>query len=221
MRPRRCSAGPPASSATSGAGRTRAPALCHLGFLFLGQNDRARAQGLFFQAYGLLSVDRTPLLVARCGLGLAVCLAAAGESVPARDLLKAVRPMCRAAGEAERARLGWLEGRALAHLGEHDPALVRLEAARKRLLSDRKLLDAALCSVDVARVFAETGRADRIQPLADELYERFPASLDALRMAFALHDFADAVQEEVADLEEATLDAVDLIRRPLAILRKG
>ncbi|HEX7186264.1 MAG TPA: hypothetical protein VF756_30860 [Thermoanaerobaculia bacterium] len=204
-----------------GRGEDQGACLYHLGFLFLDQNDRVRAQGLFSQAYGLLSLDRTPLLVARCGLGLAICLAIAGESVPAWDLLKAVRPMAKRAGESERPRLGWLEGRALAHLGEHDPALERLEAARRHLLAERKLLDAALCSLDMARVFAEIGRVDRIQPLADELYERSPASLDALRMALALHDFAGAVQEEVADLEEATLEAVDLIRRPLAIFKKA
>jgi tetratricopeptide (TPR) repeat protein len=195
--------------------------LCQLGFLFLDHHDLVLAQSLLSQAYERLSLDRTPFLVARCGLGLAVCLAACGESVPAWDLLKAVRRLGRGAGTAERLRLEWLEGKALAHLGEHDQALVRLEAARKHLLAERKLLEAALCSVDVARVFAETGRMKRIQPLAEELVERFPASLDALRMSIALQDFADAVAEEVADLEEATLEAIDLVRRPLAILKTG
>ena len=83
----------------------------------------------------------------------------------------------------------------------------------------RRLLDAALCSLDLAQAFAAMDQGPRIREMMDELRRAFPVSFEQSRADLALNDYAEAVREG-RDLERAALEAMDLIRRPLAILRK-
>jgi hypothetical protein len=115
--------------------------------------------------------------------------------------------------------LDWLEGRLATRLGEPQEAIARLSSVRLKLLQQKRLLDAALCSLDLARVFVETSQEERIGGLIDELHRGFPVSLDQVRMLIALHDFQRSAQGG-ADLEGAALEARELIRRPAAILKK-
>jgi len=191
--------------------------LCHLGFLSLGENDADRASGFFGRARGLLSPG---WLAARCGLGLALCLAARGKAGAAREL----REHSRVPGDVvpdprTLLELDWLEGRLSAVLDEHQEAVGRLNSVRRRLFLQRRLLDAALCSLDLARVFVAMERESRIQELIDDLNRSWPVSFDQVRVVLALKDYRQAARER-RGLERAALDAKDLIRRPMAILKK-
>jgi tetratricopeptide (TPR) repeat protein len=204
----------------AGASEEQGDCLCRLAFLFFHEHDLARASRLFAQARGLLSFEGSPALAARCGLGLATCLAALGQREQARRLRKESRPLGDSVTDGrDLLEIDWLEGRLATRLGEPDEASARLSSVRRRLLQQKRLLDAALCSLDLARVFAETGQEERIGGLIDELHRGFPVSLDQVRMLIALHDFQRSAQAG-ADLEGAAREAIELIRRPAAILKK-
>ena len=201
----------------AGAAEGEGECLCHLGFLALGENEAGRASGFFVRARGLLSPG---CLAARCGLGLALCLVALGQAGAARELWEHSRlpgdvvPDPRTLLEHD-----WLEGRLAAVLDEHQEAVGRLNSVRRRLFLQRRLLDAALCSLDLARVFVVMERESRIQELIDDLNRSWPVSFDQVRVVLALKDYRQAARER-RGLERAALDAKDLIRRPMAILKK-
>ncbi|HWM93494.1 MAG TPA: hypothetical protein VN493_22220 [Thermoanaerobaculia bacterium] len=194
--------------------------LSRIAFLFLHGNELEPASRLFAQARGLLTFECSPALAARCSLGMALCLAALGQGEPARSL----RMESRVLGEVVLdsrvlLELDWLEGRLALHLGEHQEAIATLCSVRRRLFVQRRLLDVALCSLDLARVFVATEQAARVQELIDEMQVVFPVSLDQVRMLVALHDFLESARSG-KDMDGAALEAVDLIRRPMAILKK-
>ena len=58
-----------------------------------------------------------------------------------------------------------------------------------------------------------------IQELTDDLNRAWPVSFDQVRVVLAIKEFGTAAREG-RDLEKAALGALDLIRRPMAILRK-
>jgi tetratricopeptide (TPR) repeat protein len=197
--------------------------LCRLGFLLLHGNDPNGASRHFAQARGLLAFESAPALAARCALGLALCLAAAGQEEPARSLRKESRRLCEAAADSRALLdLDWLEGRLAAAFGEHQEAIAGLASVRRRLVARSRLLDAALCSLDLARLFAATGQAARVRELIHEMQTAFPPSRDQARVLLALRGFLDAVRagQGPETPETAGMEALDLIRRPAAFLDK-
>jgi tetratricopeptide (TPR) repeat protein len=204
----------------AGAAEAEGACLCRLGFLALGESDTDRARGFFARARGLLSPG---WLAARCGLGLALCLAALGKAGAARKLWEHSRLPGGIGGSVPDPRtlleLDWLEGRLAAVLDEHQEAVGRLNSVRRRLFLQRRLLDAALCSLDLARVFVAMERESRIQELVDDLNRTWPVSFEQARMVAALLDYRKTAREG-GDLERAAREAMDLIRRPMAILKK-
>jgi tetratricopeptide (TPR) repeat protein len=208
-----------------GDARSESVCRCRLGFLALGDDDAGRASRFFIQARGLLSPGCPPALAARCGLGLALCLAALGQAGEARDLWERSRMSIGGStgGSVPDPRtlleLDWLEGRLAVQLGDHQEAVGRLNSVRRRLFIQRRLLDAALCSLDLARAFIAMERESRIQELIDDLNRTWPISFDQVRVVLALNGYRKAAREG-RDLERAALDALDLMRRPMAILEK-
>jgi len=71
-------------------------------------------------------------------------------------------------------RLFWWEGRALASLGDREPALELLESVRRKLLAEPSPGEAALASIDLAVALQEAGRRSEIEGLAQSLKEAFP-----------------------------------------------
>jgi hypothetical protein len=204
----------------AGAAEAEGACLCRLGFLALEENDAGRASGFFARARGLVSPG---CLAARCGLGLALCFAALGQAGEARELWEHSRLPGGIGGSVPDPRTllehDWLEGRLAAVLDEHQEAVGRLNSVRRRLFLQRRLLDAALCSLDLARVFVAMERESRIQELIDDLNRAWPISFEQARMVMALLDYRKAAREG-RNLEKAALDAMDLIRRPMAVLKK-
>ena len=194
--------------------------LCRLGFFLLHDNEPEGASRHFAQARGLLSFEASPALAARCGFGLALCLVSFGLGEQARSLRKESRQLGEAVVDSrDLLDLDWLDGRLAACFGEHQEAIAGLGSVRRRLLNQHRLLDAALCSLDLARLFAATGQAARIQELIFELHATFLPSPDQARALFALRGFRAAVLGG-EDAEPAGLEALDLIRRPAAFLER-
>lgn len=194
--------------------------LCRLAFLFLRENEPGTASRLFVQARGLLTFDCPPALAARCNLGLALCLASLGQRERALQLRSDSRLLGAVVSDSrDLLELDWLEGRLALHLGEQQEAIACLSSVRRRLFVQRRLLDAALCSLDLARVFAAMAQPARIQELIEEMRVVFPVSLDQVRMLVALCDFLKA-SSAGRDPEGCALEALEMIRRPMAILKK-
>ncbi|MEA2563654.1 MAG: hypothetical protein QOH06_5158 [Acidobacteriota bacterium] len=209
------------------AAQAEGTCLCRLGFLALRENDAERASRLFGQARVLLSRELSPecspTLAARCCLGMALSLAALGRAEGARRLREESRAPGHAADIGPDPRslleLDWLEGRLAFLLGEHGEAAGRLSSVRLRLFLQRRLLDAALCSLDLARVYVAMDQEPRIRELIDASRRAFPVSFEQVRADLALNDYGAAAREG-RDLERAAMESMDLIRRPLAILKK-
>jgi tetratricopeptide (TPR) repeat protein len=196
------------------------PCLCRLAFLSSHEGQMEAAGRLFSQARGLLSFERSPGLAARCSLGYALCLAVLGETDQALFLRKESLTLAdRTTDGRDLLDIEWLEGRLAAELGEQERAERHLGVVRRHLVQQGRLTEAALCSVDMAQVYVWTDREERIGELIEELQAAFPVSLDQVRMLVALQDFLHAVANEV-DVEDAARKAVELIRRPGAILTK-
>lgn len=192
--------------------------LSRLGFMLLYEDDPEGGSRLFAQARGLLSFGSAPALASRCSLGLALCLAAFGLETQARSLRKDSRVLSEAVVESRDLLLiDWLEGRLAAAFGEHQEAIAGLGSVRRRLLGQNRLLDAALCSLDLARLYAATGQAARIQELIDEIHGAFDPSMDQARMIYALRGFMTATYAG-NDPVAAGKEALDLMRRPAAFL---
>ncbi len=189
---------------------------CRLGFLFLRAYDLERAASVLLRAWLLLQDAGSPLLAARSGLGLAVCLAALGQPRAARVLLEQCRELTTVwqGDSAELVRLHWLEGRIEAHLGDLAEAVPRLEAVRRRLLDEEKLVESALCTIDLATVYAKVGRAEDILPLIHEIAAHFPGSLGLTRILVALCGVLNTAHLGEGDLETVARRAVGLILRP-------
>lgn len=203
-----------------GASKMEGKCLCRLAFLYFQEHDVERASRLFAQARGLLSFKHSPALAAQCHLGLATCLALLGDLDKARELRKQSQPLGDIVADTrELTDIDWLEAKLAGLLGEHDVAVAGLSSVRRRLFKHKRLLDAALCSLDLARLFAKAGQAERIQELIKELHTAFPSSIDQVRSLIALFDFLRCTRTGM-DLDSAALAALDLIRRPSAILKK-
>lgn len=67
-----------------GETESQAACLCRLGFIFFEQEELEQAARVLASARSLLSAHRSPALLARCNLGLAVCHARLGREDEAR-----------------------------------------------------------------------------------------------------------------------------------------
>ena len=72
-------------------------------------------------------------------------------------------------------RVFWLEGRALAALGDEDDAAIELlGSARRQLIAEPSPAEAALASLDLSMALAEADRSGEIEEVARSLKEAFP-----------------------------------------------
>lgn len=127
-------------------------------------------------------------LAARGCLALAADFAELDNPEDARRLLeRGWQHIPRVDDPAEAAFLYGFYGAVLGMLGEPERACGLLRPARLRHLSEARLPEAALASLDLALVLADLGRISEIEPLAMELAERFPGEA-AAAAARALRD---------------------------------
>jgi len=155
------------------------------GLLGLEQNRADLAIGLLQRGRETLDPAARPWLTVRAGLGLALALAEIGETSRSRSVLKETwRQYAHVADEREQVRIYWLEGRIWAQLGQREEAEPLLTAARHNLLAECSFAESVLCSLDLAVLFAESGRGGEAPRLFAEIEETFVAEhavLDVIR----------------------------------------
>jgi tetratricopeptide (TPR) repeat protein len=150
-------------------------ALALLGLLQAEAGLLPQCTGSLLDGLRLLPAESRPWLAARACLTLAGAFAALECPAEAGGLLRRGRELVGAVHDpAEATFLYGLEGAALAALGKAGEACGLLRPVRSSQLSEGRLPEAALASLDLALALAEQGASGEVEGLARDLEERFP-----------------------------------------------
>jgi transcriptional regulator with XRE-family HTH domain len=135
---------------------------------------------------------------------LAVNLCHLGRHAEAEKLLPDIRSLAVRLGNGlDLVRALWLEGRIAAGLGQRDKAVSALERVRADFTSRAMAYDVALATLELAVLFLEEGRAEKVQNLARQMAPIFK-SQGVQRVALAaLRLFQDAAEQKAATVELA------------------
>ena len=160
--------------AENGAVHEEATSLSLLGLLHTEEGDPERAVPLLRKARFGLEPGARPWLALRARLALGLGLALLGQAGRARWTLREAWELYpRVDDELELIRCHWLEGRLNTILGPTADASALLDSVRVRFVGERRLPEAALATLDLASLLAESDRREGIAPLVAELEERF------------------------------------------------
>jgi tetratricopeptide (TPR) repeat protein len=145
---------------------------------------------------------REPQLAAYARFNLLSCLAWAERFVEAQDLLPEIRAAFpETALPLDLVRLHWIEGLIHLGLGRRGPAEAAFREVQREFLERGMGYDAALVSLDLARLYAQEGCTDDLKRLAAELMPIFE-SRDVHREAIVtLLMFQRACEEERLTVE--------------------
>lgn len=196
--------------------------LARIAAICLKQGDFGRAMTLLSELRSQSRWDsRAPGFAARIELCRAVCLAAAGLHEPARELLEESRELrARVRQPKERVPLEWLACRIAIRLGDLETAIPLLEAIRRRFLSEKKLVEVCLCSIDLAWAHARAGGlTERLPGLLQDIAQ-LPGATEPVWPLGALWRFREAVETQGAEPETAAREAADVVRRRESSLAK-
>jgi tetratricopeptide (TPR) repeat protein len=160
--------------------------------------------------------DQRALFCAQQNLLISLCQIERYEE--AQALLPKVRETCaRLDNELDRVRLRWSEGRIALGLGHLEEAEGLFVGVRDKLVELGISYDAALASLDLARVYWQLGRTGDMKTLATEMLPIFQ-SRDVQREALAAFIvFRDALQME----QEVTLQMMQEITAKLQQARQA
>ncbi len=162
-----------------------------------GQISRAVSAGRAL--YEGLSREADPVLFLCAENNLALFLCDAGEFDEALLLLESDDGFCTRYGDRyTKSRRLWVAGRASAALGDDEGAEEMLRVVRNVLLSEDTGYDAALVSLDLALVYAKTGRVREVRETAEALAPIFRSYRLHREAAAALWLFLEAAREETA-----------------------
>jgi len=154
------------------------------------------------EAEGLLDPEQDPRLYYYARYNEALYLAEEGRFQEAADLLAKHRAGLEGLGERCMDRwLLWLSARIAHGLGEFPAAETAYSELRRRYVEAGLPYDAAIVSLDLALLYAEAGKLERVRELATEMLPVFQ-SREIHREAFAtLMLFYEAAQSETVTAE--------------------
>ena len=163
-------------------------------FVFLDQDNPERALPNLEMARLVLADDElAPALAERCACVLAYCQAALGRRVRSAatvELANAPRD------RGEQVFRDWWLGRTASCMGDHRQAQRLLAAARRELLADGSLGEAARCTLDLLLVRARAGSDQALERLAGEVLDAFGPHPAAVRVAEALVSLAGLAAQQ-------------------------
>lgn len=129
---------------------------------------------LLERALAGLKPDRSAWLACKATLSLALCHIRRECRLPALAARKdAWRLYSRIPREAPRVELHWLEGQVAAGLGDLDDAEALLSSARQELVTDRRLAETTLATIDLVELLAARQRQTQIGALVEEMAHVF------------------------------------------------
>jgi tetratricopeptide (TPR) repeat protein len=164
-----------------------------------------------------LDKDRDPDLRLLAMEGSIVALTDLGRVWLAHGLSDAAEPFfTELGGEPQVRRFRWLRGRLLAINGYLHDARTYLEPVRLELIEAGQLVDASICTLDLASVYAGLRKPDTQRALAEEMLPLFhSAGLEREALAAVLL-YVDAARNYRAnrDLMKSVLAKIDPFRKP-------
>ncbi|MEO6193579.1 MAG: hypothetical protein ABIS20_11255, partial [Thermoanaerobaculia bacterium] len=191
-----------------------------LGLLQMEQPGLGDPLPALLEGWSEIGREIRPGIALRVGLSVAACQAGKGRADQARSTLReAWRLLAEIADPRETTRAFWLEARVLGCLGEPTEALQILESVRQRLLSEPCPAEAALVSLDLGLVLAESGRAGEIETLVGALRAAFPDEATLIVSAGGLGCFAELAVAGEADLPLTARHAAATMRRTFRLAR--
>lgn len=140
----------------------------------------AGSQGVAIQllsrSLDLLDERRDPVLVSQLLLTMITNLAELGRFRSARRLLWRCRHLLtESSNELDLVRVRWVEGRIYAGLSDFSRAELALQETREGFAKHEQVYSAAIAGLDLAAVWAQQGRINDIQALAQEMIATFRA----------------------------------------------
>lgn len=189
--------------------------LAELGGLFVEEGEHDRAIHPLARAAELVNGERTPGLVARVRLGLALCHAALGHRNLALREEEAAQPFYRGVtDEDERGALCALRGRIAALTNQVEEGVGLLEAARLCFLATGRLHQAALATLDLILLWDGERRLERLQEMTRELSDACGRTPQREGVLSALQGFArEVARGPEVQLGEAAAQAAEELRR--------
>jgi tetratricopeptide (TPR) repeat protein len=161
-----------------------------------------------------------PGVALRVGLSAALCQAERGRPEQARSTLReSWRLLAEISDPRETTRAFWLEARVLGRLGESLEALQILESVRQKLFTEPSPAEAALASIDLGLLLAESGRAGEIEILAEALRTSFPGEAMLIVSAGGLLRFAELALAGEPDPRLMARHAAATMRRTFRVAR--
>jgi tetratricopeptide (TPR) repeat protein len=187
------------------------------GFIVGVANEHEAAIRLLREGLSLVDPTAEPRLAVAAHHNLILYLFEGGREEDALELLGRARPLYERIGDGMALlRLRWLEGKIALALGEGERAESILLDVRKELVEQSIGYDAALLSLDLARIYARQGRGAEMRRLAEEMIPIFQ-SRDIHREAIA----ALVVFQRAAEMERVTVGLVQELTDYLQQCRTG
>ncbi len=187
--------------------------LVSLGIAYRRAENLSAAAVSAFRGSELLDCRRAPELVVAAMNNLVFYLHHAGHHDEAAHYLPFVRELIEAQDQPlELLRLRWLEGKIALSDGKKVEARAHFEAVRRGFVEQSMPYDAALVSLELALVYAESGWTADVERLASEMYPVFVSADLPHETTASLLLFVRAVNEGGA--------SPDLIRDLLARLER-
>jgi tetratricopeptide (TPR) repeat protein len=206
--------------AEEGLAAEEASSLGLLGLLQMEQSGLGDPLPALLDGWVEMSREIRPAVALRVALSAAVCLAERGQMDRARMKLREAWRLSREVGDPpELLRASWLEARVLGRLGDREEALQMLESVRLRLFLEPSPAEAALVSIDLGLVLAESGRAAEIESLADALRKSFPEEAPLIVAAGGLLRFAELALDAEPGLPALARHAMATMLRTFRVAR--
>lgn len=185
-------------------GDLRDQGLCmaQLGFLFLEEEQAARAVPPLARACQMLEPLADVALYVRCSLALAYCHATLGQKEKSERCVAAARPLYSHLEDAgPSAHAAWFEGKLAALAGRPEEAAGFLDTARQVFLGAGDFHVAARVSIDLGLVWIGAGQAERVQELMDDLARALRRDHAKIGVLFALGPIVEASRRRLGPAE--------------------
>jgi len=154
------------------------------------------------QAIRLIDGESRPRQLFGAHFTLAVNLCHLERFEEADQLLGAVRLQAAELGNRlDRLRVSWLESRVLAGQGDLEKAISVLERVQREFAAGNYFYDAALATLELARLYLRQGCTDKTKELAAQAEPVFRELNVAPRALESVLVFLEAARQEAATLE--------------------
>ncbi len=191
-----------------------------LGLLQMEQRGLGDPLPALLDGWVEMSREHRPAVALRVVLSSALCLAERGQMDRARmKLREAWRLISQVGDSRELLRAAWLEARVLGRLGQREEALQMLESVHTRLFLEPSPAEAALVSIDLGLVLAESGRAAEIEALAEALRKSFPDEAPLIVATGGLLRFAELALDAEPGLPALARHAAATMIRTFRVAR--